>query len=331
MRPAGFSCLLVFLLGSLLCAQNERPQNVEITKGPRVESVTENTAEIAWSTNVSASTLVRYGTDVRKLTSTAQEPWGGLTHRVTIRNLRPGTTYYFQVESNQGQGTGTKATSDVVPFTTKGQSAAALPQGSAAQSADVAKILAGPVPQNVTEHSAEIWWESDRPSDTIVKYGTTRQNLSEIKQKPWGDQVHRIELTSLQPDTRYFVAVVSPEGTIRAEARFKTAPSMAEKLRIIDGPRIEFIGANSAVIAWTTNAPCNAVLRYGPSSENLTESAEAGSGQTHRATLHHLQPNTLYYFATESGNDSSGQISSVVAPFRTVGNAQEALRFSNPH
>jgi phosphodiesterase/alkaline phosphatase D-like protein len=328
MRRVATVCSLIFFFASLACAQDERAQNVQITKGPRVESVTNDTAEIAWSTNVNASTLVRYGTDVEKLTSTAQEPWGGLTHRVTIRNLRPGTTYYFQAESNHGQGTGTKATSDVASFTTRGQSASALPQGSSAESVDPVKILAGPIPQKVTEHSAEIWWESDRPSDTIVKYGTTPQDLSEIKQKPWGDQVHRVELTGLRPDTKYFVAAVNSEGTVRAQASFKTSPAAAEKLRIVDGPRVEFIGANSAVIAWTTNVPGNAVLHYGTRPENLTESADAGSGATHRATLHHLRPNTIYYFSPQSGSDSSAQVSSGIAPFRTVGNAQEGLRFN---
>ena len=330
MRGIATVCGLILFFASIACAQDERPQDVQITKGPRVESVTDSTAEIAWSTNVNASTLVRYGTDEQKLTSTAQEPWGGLTHRLTIRNLRPGTTYYFQAESNQGQGTGTKATSDVASFTTKGQSPAALPQGRSDDGADPVNILAGPIPQNVTEHSAEIWWESDRPSDTVVKYGTAPQKVSEIKQKPWGDQDHRVDLTGLQPDTQYFVAIVSSEGAIRAQASFKTARLTAERLRILDGPQVEFLGANSAVIAWTTNATCNAVLRYGTSPENLAESAQAGSGQTHRATLRRLQPNTAYYFTGGCGDNSSG-ITSGVAPFHTVANTRQALRFSSPH
>ena len=330
MRRVATVCWLIFCFASIVRAQSERPQDVQITKGPRVESVSDSTAEIAWSTNVNASTLIRYGTDVHALTSTAEEPWGGLTHRVTIRNLRPGTTYYFQAESNQGQGTGTKATSEVASFTTKGLSPAALPQGPREEGADLVKILAGPIPQNVTQHSAEIWWESDRPSDTIVKYGTTPQNVSEIEQKPWGDQDHRVDLTGLQPDAEYFVTIVSSEGAIRARTSFKTARATAARLRILDGPQIEFLGANSAVIAWTTNATCNAVLRYGTSPENLTESAQAGSGQTHRATLRRLQPNTAYYFSSGCGDNSSG-ISSGVAPFHTVVNTRQALRFSNPH
>lgn len=112
-------CLVLLVVAVLIQAQDERPQNVEITKGPRVESVSSDTAVIAWSTNVNASTLVRYGIDQQKLTARAEQPWGGLTHRVTIPNLQPGTTYYFQAESNQGQGTGTRAVSDVKTFSTR--------------------------------------------------------------------------------------------------------------------------------------------------------------------------------------------------------------------
>lgn len=116
------TCVSIVLAVTLIShAQGDRPENVQITKGPRVESVTSDTAVIAWSTNVNSSTLVRYGGEQQKLTSTAEQPWGGLTHRVTIRNLRPGTTYYFQAESNQGQGTGTKAVSDIASFSTRTQ------------------------------------------------------------------------------------------------------------------------------------------------------------------------------------------------------------------
>jgi phosphodiesterase/alkaline phosphatase D-like protein len=46
-------------------------------------------------------------------------PWGGLTHRVTIKDLKPNTTYYFRAESTQGQGTGTQAQTEQSSFQTK--------------------------------------------------------------------------------------------------------------------------------------------------------------------------------------------------------------------
>jgi hypothetical protein len=92
---------------------------VQITNGPVVENVTDTTAEIAWSTNVNAGTTLRYGTDPSHPDQTAGMPWGGLTHRVTIKNLEPNTTYYFKAESAQGQGTGTLAETGQSSFQTK--------------------------------------------------------------------------------------------------------------------------------------------------------------------------------------------------------------------
>jgi len=92
---------------------------VQITNGPVVESVTDTTAEIAWSTNVNSGTTLRYGADAGHLDQTVSMPWGGLTHRVTLKDLKPNTTYYFKAESAQGQGTGTQAETGQSSFQTK--------------------------------------------------------------------------------------------------------------------------------------------------------------------------------------------------------------------
>lgn len=92
---------------------------VQITNGPVVEVVTDTTAQIAWSTNVNCGTTLRYGTDASHLDQSAGMPWGGLTHRVTLKDLRPNTTYYFKAESGEGQGTGTRAETGQSSFQTK--------------------------------------------------------------------------------------------------------------------------------------------------------------------------------------------------------------------
>jgi Purple acid Phosphatase, N-terminal domain len=94
-------------------------QAVLITNGPVVEHVTDTTAEIAWSTNVNSGTALHYGTDATHLDLTVGMPWGGFTHRVSIKNLKPNTTYYFKAESGQGQGTGTQAETAQASFQTK--------------------------------------------------------------------------------------------------------------------------------------------------------------------------------------------------------------------
>lgn len=98
--------------------QDEPAPPVKIIRGPVVELVGDSMAQVAWSTNVNAGTLVHYGTDPQELNQTASMPWGGLTHRVVLKRLHPDTTYYFKVESAQGQDTGTRAESQQSSFKT---------------------------------------------------------------------------------------------------------------------------------------------------------------------------------------------------------------------
>jgi len=80
---------------------------VRITSGPVIEHADQNSATVAWSTDREGSTTVEYGTDVNSLNQVAQAPWGagGLTHRVELKNLQPGTRYFFEVETGQARGT----------------------------------------------------------------------------------------------------------------------------------------------------------------------------------------------------------------------------------
>jgi hypothetical protein len=54
-----------------------KPANVQLTKNPRIEHVDAHGAVIAWSTNVNAGTMVRYGTAPNHLDKTAQMRSGG--------------------------------------------------------------------------------------------------------------------------------------------------------------------------------------------------------------------------------------------------------------
>src|SRR5215467_8713270 len=105
--------------------EKEKAAAEKITNGPVVEGVGNNWAVIAWTTNTGGSTIVKYGTDPNHLAQTGEAPYAdnektaSQNHRVHLKNLKPGTTYYFTVVSGQGEGTGTQAQSSVAQFTTK--------------------------------------------------------------------------------------------------------------------------------------------------------------------------------------------------------------------
>ena len=108
------------LIFSLQTASEQRPAGkkaarMQIIKGPALESATDNSAIIRWTTNTGSSliehSVVLYGTDPKNLNRKAESPnrWNQnlpyMIHRVSVMNLTPGTTYYYQVESVRGDGT----------------------------------------------------------------------------------------------------------------------------------------------------------------------------------------------------------------------------------
>jgi len=107
------------LLVACCLAQDEpRHEPVKIINGPVVEMVADSSAQVAWSTNENSGTILHYGTDRDTLDQSKGMPWGGLTHRVLLKDLNPGTTYYFKAESDDGQGTGTRDQSALACFQT---------------------------------------------------------------------------------------------------------------------------------------------------------------------------------------------------------------------
>jgi hypothetical protein len=193
---------------------------LQITDGPRIEYVGPNSAEVAWTTSTGGSTILRYGTNPNALNQTAEEPYAQgqgsahVTHRVTVKNLQPNTTYYFIVDSGQGQGTGTEAKSSIQSFTTKPEGAG---QGAGGQLA----ITDGPRVEYVGRDKAEIAWTTSTGGSSVIHYGTDPNNLSQTAQSAWtgsnapptGEHAtHRVTVNNLQPNTTYYFVVDSGQG-----------------------------------------------------------------------------------------------------------------------
>ena len=110
--------IAVVLVACCLAQDEPKHQPVKIIDGPVVEMVADTSAQIAWSTNENSGTILHYGTDRDNLNESTGMPWGGITHRVLVKNLQPSTMYYFKAESDDGQGTGTRDQSAVACFQT---------------------------------------------------------------------------------------------------------------------------------------------------------------------------------------------------------------------
>jgi phosphodiesterase/alkaline phosphatase D-like protein len=125
---ASLAALLVLVTIGVSTAQKQAAQKQQaerITNGPVVKKTTDTVAEIAWSTDAPGSSIVKYGASPNLLNQTAEAPWGGTkepngdyNHTVWVKNLKPNTTYYFEVETTQGAGTNTSTQSRPMEFHT---------------------------------------------------------------------------------------------------------------------------------------------------------------------------------------------------------------------
>lgn len=221
----------VLALTSIALTAQQKSAAIKIINGPRVEFVGNDSAVIAWTTNTGGSSVVRYGTDKNNLGETAQAPYADAekaayqTHRVHIQHLKPNTTYFFQVDSGHGEGTGTEAKSDIAQFTTKGgnTSAAALPQSSQ-PAGGLATMKEEPMFEYISDDDAVIAWTTDQPADMWIKYGTDPHKLSQSANAVDKQDLknHRVKLDGLQPNTTYYLQIVENGHNVGNVISFQT-------------------------------------------------------------------------------------------------------------
>jgi len=127
-------------LGSLLSATPaaaqvlppaKKAERVEITKGPELELATDHLTIIRWTTNNPGGSdvhygIVHYGTDPTDLSQMAKSPirlsqgHSHTTFRVRMVGLKPRTTYFYRVDSEESNGKSDGVESPVNQFTTPG-------------------------------------------------------------------------------------------------------------------------------------------------------------------------------------------------------------------
>ena len=133
--------MMAFMVGSLVSTTQvgaqvspttKRAAKIRITKGPEVERVDPDSAIIRWTSNNPGGSpehygVVRYGTDRTNLSRTAKSPirlnpsHTETVFRVRMDGLKPGTTYYYTVDSMEANGASGRVKSPVKRFTTPPQ------------------------------------------------------------------------------------------------------------------------------------------------------------------------------------------------------------------
>ena len=109
---------------------DEHARGAQIIVGPALESATEKSAIIRWMSTTPAGPaehfgVVHYGTDPEALNQIAKSPIrlnmarANTIFRVRVDGLKPGTTYYYTVDSTGPEGTSDGVDGTVKQFTTR--------------------------------------------------------------------------------------------------------------------------------------------------------------------------------------------------------------------
>jgi len=222
---AAIFLLFLFWLCLAVQAQQEM-QTLQVTEGPTITYVDDQFAVVAWTTNVPTESRVFYGTEAEDLNQVSESLKASTVHRVDLRDLKPDTTYYFQldtggateapVEKFRTVSAGAAPLHRQQPMPVSGAPPAPAPPATAEAGAPGAPIgvtiTRGPTIEFADDRSAVISWTTSEAAPSVVYYGTRRSDLSQTAEAGGHSTFHRVHLSGLQPATTYFFLVDSGQA-----------------------------------------------------------------------------------------------------------------------
>lgn len=270
-------------------------------------------ASISWATNVRSDSAVYYSTETPVDLATASKAtgnWFTRDHRVILRSLEPGTTYYYVVESKGLRGG--SAQSEEASFSVPGES----------NGAPTVESFTGPA---TLETNAEGTWtvSASDPENGSLSYAID-----------WGDSgMLKSFLAFITPGDTFvqestFTHAYANEGeyTIKVtvkDEQGKTATATAtvvvddEEEPSPEAPAISgitaLVGAAGITFGWDTDVAADAAVYYSKSSpvqpgqEGTQEVKSAEVGTDHSISVDGLSAGTLYHFLLES-QDAEGDV-----------------------
>lgn len=267
--------LLIASLSSLFFACSKKNKLDPLPSGPAITNVSSipssTSATITWTTDVSATSQVYYGTTNAFGSSTTETVSTTKNHSVNITGLTVNTDYYFYIASKDAaNNTSTAGEDGSYIFTT---------------------TAAGPVISAVTDSAsadnATITWTTDVAATTQVFYGTTvsfGSQTTEIDKDANMKTAHSVTLTGLSAGTKYYYYVRSANAagnatTLGDDATLDftttSTPSTADMYLMIDD--IQLTGTSGTTFEIYSDE-FNSACFTGGSNNNLAYMGSAADG-----------------------------------------------------
>jgi len=314
-----------------------------ITTPPTVTDKTISTATIEWETDEPSTSEVHYDEG-----SLGWNSYGYVEndsamvtqHIVTIADLDTftdcdagGCTFYYMVGSTDAAGNGPDPgdAGNNNPFTEDSFATELAPDEAAP------RIISGPAVTAVDATSVIIEWQTDEPSNSIVRYGETNSVWASYPDSEDDAALvtqHSVTLTDLNESTTYYYRVGSTDAAGNgpelnqdatnpsAESEFATEAVVDTDPPVVSNVDVAWVTNSTALITWTTDEPGNSQVRYDVSTGTWNTYGifenDVDMVLNHSVTLANLQPDTLYYFMVGSADArGNGPAPSTQATFTT--------------
>ena len=242
---------------------------------PLVTDITSSSANVSWSTDIAAYGELRYGLAPDQLNFVVSVPELQTSHQVALSQLASATTYYLAVDAINAEGITT--TSSVVSFTT-------LPEP-----IEPPLIISGPVAKYITQDSAVIEWQTNKPATSELSLSNGFQTASGALTRS-----HSLLVVGLSPSTTYTATVVSSDennlSSQPASVDFTTLgiPDTRDPIFLLL-PYAYAIDYNRFNIAFCANEPVTGSVFIDGTPITLTEAKIC-----HDVPVTGLTPNTEY-------------------------------------
>ena len=284
-----------------------------------ISNIQSSTATVTWTTDELSDSKVEYSIDTGYGLSQSVNTMS-TSHSVSLTNLLPNTAYRLRVKStdpSSNVGTDDNAGAGYTFITSGGP------------------IISGVTTINITDKGATIFWNTNKASDSFVKYalGNTiavatatavgSATLVSVSSNPLIFQ-HQVTLTGLAAGSLYYYQVASTDSLARTTIdtngglyyAFQT--SLDTKPPVISNLGTPVISSNSAVIFWSTDEPATSVVDYGTVSKVYTTILNPAFNFDHSIALQPLTAKTTYYYRVHSSDIAGNEAISLEQSFTTT-------------
>jgi hypothetical protein len=278
-----------------------------LQSGPTVTGITTQHATITWSTDRNSDSKVQYGLSSGSYYTTQPSVIDQVTsHSVTLTNLKPGTTYYYEVNWTDSDGnTGTSGESS---FTTNPP-----PSVSAVKAV------------NISLTSAYISFTVNNAVKATVQYGlTTAYGGSTTISTSTTQSTYSVPLTDLLDGTQYHYMIVMEDSNGASYSSDDYTDLITLPRPHVTNIRIAQVAGTAqptVLISWNTNTEVSSVVTYYPLGSPSQAKDDVNVALTkgeHEMIISGLDAKTTYQLIVKGRDKVGNEVDSDTQNFTTA-------------